>query len=26
MGNGLIEFTYPDNPKHPGQKCRLNTW
>lgn len=23
MENGLIEYTYPDNPKHPDQKYKL---
>lgn len=25
MANGLIEYMYPDNPKHPEQKYRLST-
>jgi len=24
MDNGLIEYMYPDNPKHPDQKYRLS--
>lgn len=24
MENGLIEYIYPDNPKHPNQKYRLS--